>query len=221
VDYYYNCQLTGVDALCFYGSHPVFGDYDTNSQYFITNWFVSLTWFALNLFYKDQISIWCMHPCAMREAGHIHIWTKKEQPSEGAAGGSKEKVHLLVTWMRAAQRGCTSQALREGRESMVQVESTKEGVPFFAFEATRYLYNPKSGKFQVPKTNIAGKSFADFHDEKNTGLSSDAVRHRLCDFGPNKIPFERRSVLRLFRDETMTYFYLYQVMMYLVWFWFR
>ena len=27
-DYYWQCQMLGIDALCFYGSYPIFGGYD-------------------------------------------------------------------------------------------------------------------------------------------------------------------------------------------------
>ena len=219
-DYYYDCELSGVDALCFFGSHPIFGDYATNSSYFICNWFMSLFWFGMNLMYKDKIHIWFMHPCSMSEADHLHIWTKNSHSNLDSTE-NLEKTNTLVLWMRKARKCLTSQELQDGRDCIVEIQVNAVGVPYFIFEATRYLYNPSSDLYQVPITSITGKSFADFHLEGKNGLSNDIVSNRQFVFGPNKIPFERRSVLKLFKDEIKTYFYLYQLMMYLVWFWFR
>lgn len=220
VDYYYDCQLGGVDAMCFYGSHPVFGDYDTNSEYFITTWFLALAWFGLNLVCKDRIGVWFMHPCAMMDADHVHVWVGNAKTATDG-GGAGEKIHFLVRWIRAARRWYTAQHLQDGRECVVAVERAEDGKSYFIFEATRYLYNPRSRLFQRPLSRTSGQPYAAFHAAGTQGLSADEVRFRACRFGLNRIPFTRRSVGRLFRDEVMTCFYLYQMMMYLVWFWFR
>jgi cation-transporting P-type ATPase 13A3/4/5 len=95
---------------------------------------------------------------------------------------------------------------------------TPTGTPFFIHDATRYLYNQASCAYVIPNDDVIGKTYADFHKQKS-GLSDKKVSNFLSLFGINKIPFERRSVGNIAADEVFTYFYFYQFIMYIVWFW--
>ena len=173
----------------------------------------------MNLLVKDKIPIWFMHPSLLSEADNVYIWAKNST-QENSMGGT-EKVHFLVRQMRRFKQSCLSEHLQEGRESIVKVNRTAKDKPYIIFEATRYIYNENCEQFQIPKASIAGKCFADFHAESQLGLSKETVQQKQDIFGLNKIPFERRSISRIFRDEVLTFFYLYQFVMYLVWLWFR
>lgn len=62
----------------FYGSYPIFGDYDLQSEFFFTNWILAFMWFVFLLMYKDQLVGWFMIPSTMQEATHMYVWTKNE-----------------------------------------------------------------------------------------------------------------------------------------------
>lgn len=77
-DYYWGCEFTGMDNMCFYGSYPIFGDYDLQSEFFFTNWALCFVWFVFLLVYKDQLVGWFMIPSSMQEATHMYVWTRNE-----------------------------------------------------------------------------------------------------------------------------------------------
>jgi hypothetical protein len=78
IDYYWMCQFTGIDNMCFYGSYPLLGGYDMQSKFFFVNWIMSFVWFLILLIYKDQLAGWFMVPTTMEEATHMYVWTKNE-----------------------------------------------------------------------------------------------------------------------------------------------
>lgn len=43
-DYYRNCQVSGIDGLCFYGDYYIFGTFDFNSK--VWNGHTSAYWLA-------------------------------------------------------------------------------------------------------------------------------------------------------------------------------
>ena len=77
-DYYFDCEFRGIDSMCFYGSYPIFGDYDLQSEFFFTNWILCFAWFVILLVYKDQLVGWFMVPSTMQDATHMYVWTKNE-----------------------------------------------------------------------------------------------------------------------------------------------
>lgn len=214
VDFYYDCELEGIDALCYYGSYPVFGDYDTNSEYFFTIWVLSLTWYACLLAFKNQLRGWFMIPCAMETATHMYVWSRDRD----TVTMDLDDAYQVVKWVRAAQVFVTPQRLREGHEAFVEIQRTPTGVPFFVHDATRYLYSKVEGAYVIPENDVIGDTYAAFHQRKD-GLTDKKVNEYLSLFGVNKIPFERRSIRSIATDEIFTYFYFYQFAMYIVWFW--
>jgi hypothetical protein len=38
-DFYNKCQVGGIDNLCFFGDHFIFGDYLNNGQVFFVVWY--------------------------------------------------------------------------------------------------------------------------------------------------------------------------------------
>jgi hypothetical protein len=77
-DYYWDCEFEGMDNMCFYGSYPIFGDYDLQSEFFFTNWILCFIWCVILLIYKDQLHGWFMIPSTMQDATHMYVWTKNE-----------------------------------------------------------------------------------------------------------------------------------------------
>lgn len=214
IDFYYDCEVGGIDALCYYGSYPIFGDYDTNAEYFFTTWVLSFVWYAFLLMYKDQLRGWFMIPCDMERATHMYVWSRDiVTPSNDF-----DDTYEVVKWIRRAQMFVTPERLRDGHEAFVLILTTSGGTPYFVHDATRYLYSKSAGYYVVPDNDVIGRTYSDFHQKKN-GLSDKKVNDYLTLFGVNKIPFERRPIGAIAADEFFTYFYFYQFIMYIVWFW--
>jgi cation-transporting ATPase 13A3/4/5 len=54
-DCYNQCQLTGIDAMCFYGNYPVFGSYTPNSYYFFAWWWGAMLWLGMWIYFKEEV----------------------------------------------------------------------------------------------------------------------------------------------------------------------
>ena len=54
-DQYYQCQVLGFDSQCYYGSYPITGSFETNSEIFMAYWFFFVTWFGFVLYSKNWI----------------------------------------------------------------------------------------------------------------------------------------------------------------------
>jgi cation-transporting ATPase 13A3/4/5 len=223
-DVYFGCQVRSVDSLCAFGSYPIFGSFETNEPYFFTYWCLSMSWFVGLFLLRDLIPTFFMQTCSMRDAEYMYVWAKDvlemNSSEEEAAARSCEytdtEPYQIVKWVRALRARFTPQRLREGHESTVLVQRNADGVPFFVHEATRYVYNDASHAFGVP---VVGMTFAEVLSSKESGLSSALANKKLATIGENKIPFECDTMLGLAKKEFLSFFYLYQLAMYMVWFW--
>lgn len=214
IDFYNDCELEGIDSLCYYGSYPLFGNYDTNAEYFFAVWILSLIWYVFILVFNDQLRGWFMIPCSMEEATHMYVWSRDAVSQTNDLDDS----YQVVRWVRMVQKYVTPERLREGHEAFVEVQRTSTGVPFFVHDAMRYLYSKSASTFLIPQNDVIGTTYSDFHSRAG-GLPDKKVSDYLALFGVNKIPFERRSIGKISADEVFTYFYFYQFIMYIVWFW--
>ena len=221
VDSYFDCQLKSIDSLCYYGSYPILGTYDSNSEYFFTIWVISVTWFGTLLVYKNQIRGFFMEPCEMLQAEYMYVWSKDalvNSDSSRSCEYTDTSPVLLVQCIRRVRLSLTPIHLREGHESLEKMMVNAHNVPYFVHESTRYVYNASTSSFRIPSEQTL-RTFMDFHASIDNGLDSIHAEKKLAIFGPNKIPFERSSMGSLFKKELFTYFYFYQAIMYAVWFW--
>ena len=217
VDVYLHCQFRGVDCLCNYGSWPIFGNYDTSANYFFSTWCLSTTWYLFIVIYRDQLRGWFMLPSSVSEATHMYVWSRDVISSDGDI--LSEDIPIIVKWLRKIRMDLTPKHLRDGHESIVEILTGNDGSRFFIHETTRYTYDEIRQCFHIPDTEVCGTTYSDFHSHKK-GLTSLNSQLYLAKFGPNKIPFERKSVLGLLSQEMISYFYFYQFASYIVWFWF-
>lgn len=223
-DVYYGCQLKSVDSLCPYGSYPIFGTFDNNEPHFFTFWCISMAWFIGLFLLRDIIPTWFMQTCSMRDAEYMYVWAKDalavDSAAEEAVARSCEytdtEPYQIVKWVRALRAYVTPKRLREGHESTVPVQRNADGVPYFVHEATRYVFSESSSGFGVPKIDM---TFQEVLSSKEEGLMSAVANKKLAILGENKIPFECDSILGLVKKEFLSFFYLYQLAMYMVWFW--
>lgn len=218
VDVYLDCQFKGIDNLCNYGSWPIFGSYDTNAEYFFVVWVLSTLWYLGIVIFRDQIRGWFMLPCSMSDATHMYIWSRDIITSDNEI--LFEEVSIFVKWLRELRIKFTPKHLRDGHETIVNIITGTDNSRFFIHETTRYTYDEITKSFHIPLSkNICGNTYNDLHKSIN-GLTSLKSQLFLMKYGPNKIPFERKTILTLLSQEMITYFYYYQFVMYIVWFWF-
>lgn len=72
-DYYWMCQVKGIDALCFYGSYPIFGGYTPSSKVLFFLWVTSTAWFAFWLSFQNKIVNQFRVGCDAERATHVYI----------------------------------------------------------------------------------------------------------------------------------------------------
>lgn len=72
-DYYWQCQILGIDALCFYGQYPIFGNYDVNGKVFFVIWALSSVWYAFWLSFQGKIVNWFRVACDAERATHVFV----------------------------------------------------------------------------------------------------------------------------------------------------
>jgi predicted P-type ATPase len=217
VDVYLDCQFRGVDCLCNYGSWPILGDYDTSANYFFTTWCLSTVWYLGIVIYRDQLRGWFMLPCSVAEATHMYVWSRDVISSDGEI--LSDEVPFIVQWLRKLRMDLTPKHLQDGHETIVEVLTSTDKSRFFIHETTRYTFDENTQLFRIPDLNVCGVTYTDFHS-RIQGLSSTNSQLYLMKFGPNKIPFERNTILSLLSQEMISYFYFYQFVSYIVWFWF-
>ena len=68
VDYYWECELTGLNNMCFYGSYPIFGNYNRNSTVLFGTWLCSLAAYSHLLVYSARLRNFYRLPCAVEAA---------------------------------------------------------------------------------------------------------------------------------------------------------
>ena len=211
VDYYWGCQLKGIDALCFYGSYPLSGGYAGNSMFFFVFWWVALVFFSSLLIMKVKVRNFFREPCSARLAQYVWVWVPLEEEVLMKASTP------LVRWLRTLKKRLPGGA-QHGFELTVPVRQTSAGTRYYELQATRYVLDSKLGAF-LPAQHTAVRTYEDAH-RLSRGLGAKeaaAIKDRV---GPNLIPFEPDTVMEAVRSEFFTGFYLYQLMVYMVWIWF-
>ena len=97
VDYYVDCQMKGIDNLCFYGKYPIFGNYAENSRVFFAAWFALNVWLAVAFFFKNDLRDFFREPCALDDAKLVRVWIADDEEQLNAESSA------LVRGARAVQ----------------------------------------------------------------------------------------------------------------------
>jgi len=99
----------------------------------------------------------------------------------------------------------------------VPVLQSEDGKNYMVFECKRYIVQP-DGSIKQAEAHI-GPTNAEIH-AGGQGLTIAQHRTLINTVGQNFIPFGVSPLGELIAEEIVTFFYLYQIMMYVVWFWF-
>lgn len=215
LDYYDGCQFTGVDNLCFYGDYLIFGGWTTNSELLFQSWWLMLLWFLPLIALRNQIGTFFKDRCQLCEAEFVWVWVPDQ--TEGTKNVlSPGAVVLMVRRLRELYGRFSSTT--GGHDGTVAVQANSQGRKFFVFECTRYMIIPGSDQFEK-STVTCGTTYSQIHATSN-GLSAAAHGDLLDQAGENVIPFVVATWGEAAASEFLSMFYLYQFLIYYVWFWF-
>ncbi len=89
----------------------------------------------------------------------------------------------------------------------------------FGFQHLRYVYSKKFRRF-TPSSISMGITYENLLDETE-GLTDEQYHERLQVIGTNKIEIKMPSIWESLVAEFFSFFYIYQIMCYYVWYYFR
>ncbi|KAL3158258.1 hypothetical protein ABBQ38_010509 [Trebouxia sp. C0009 RCD-2024] len=207
-DYYRNCQVSGIDGLCFYGDYYIFGSFDFNSKIMFAIWWLTAVWFFTWVLNYGKVRNWFREVCYVGQAGNVHVWAPAEVRILTA------NASPLVWLVRHAKSVLYPMAFR-GHGQTLRVHKTRAGLKYFVFEGMRFIV---SGDKLTRASFVVGTSYMDYHQAAK-GLQADEAAQRLDLLGSNSIPYKATSWPRLFVDECFRLFHVYQYIMYTLQMW--
>lgn len=207
-DTYNRCEVAGIDNLCFYGNHVIFGAYDFNAMIFFVIWWLAAIWFTAWVFNRGRVHNWFRIPCDLSQAHVVYVWVPDQ----------KEVLSINVSYLIKMARTIKSKLISpesRGHYEIIHIEKTVSGQHFFLFQGQRYLIKGNS----IYKASInVGNMFSDFYQCEG-GLTVQEAEKRHEILGPNEIPFKPESLVYIACVELFSLFHVYQLIMYLLWFW--
>ncbi|KAL3676686.1 hypothetical protein R1sor_026634 [Riccia sorocarpa] len=208
VDTYNGCQVGGIDNLCFFGNNFIFGTYELNGKVFFTVWWLAAVWFTTWVLNKGRVHNWFRTPCELSKASVVYVWSKNEQEILSA------NVFPLVLFLRVLKKRIVPPKTR-GHYECIPVEYTKTGYRFFLYQGQRYNLSGDS----VARAELkVGITLTNFHQGVE-GLSKHEAEERIEQVGLNEIPFKPEPLIIIIIDELFTLFHVYQLLMYILWYW--
>eukprot|EP00250_Pteridium_aquilinum_P014895 c22269_g1_i1 orf=370-4158(-) len=207
-DTYNQCEVGGIDNLCFYGNHVIFGTYDFNAVIFFVIWWLAAIWFTGWVVNHDRVRNWFRCPCDLSQAHVVNVWTLDQ----------KEVLSVNVSYVIELVRTIKNKLLppeSRGHFQTIPVARTARGQHFFLFRGQRYLI--KGNSIYRASINV-GSMFSDFYQCEG-GLTQQEAEQRHDIIGQNEIPFKPESLMHTTRTELFSLFHVYQLIMYLLWFW--
>ncbi|KAH7415779.1 hypothetical protein KP509_14G060200 [Ceratopteris richardii] len=207
-DTYNQCEVGSIDNLCFYGNHVIFGSYDFNAMVFFVIWWLAAIWFLGWVINRGRVRNWFRMPCTLSEAHVINVCALEQREVLSV------NVLFIIKLFRRIQRRIIPPESR-GFSETVSVTKTSQGLHFFLFRGERYLIKGNG----IHKASIPfGNTYADIH-QCESGLSQEEAEQRFAIIGKNEIPFQPDPLLKTACAELSSLFHVYQLIMYLSWFW--
>ncbi|KAI5068182.1 hypothetical protein GOP47_0017102 [Adiantum capillus-veneris] len=207
-DAYNQCEVGGIDNLCFYGNHVIFGSYEFNAKIFFVIWWLAAIWFIGWVINRGRVRNWFRLPCTLSQAHVVNVWAQDQREVLSV------NVSFVIQMVRIIQNKLIPLENRGHFETHL-VTRTAQGQHFFVFRGERYLIKGNS----ILKASIrAGNSFSDFHQGEG-GLTQEEAERRFNIIGKNEIPFQPETLMQTTCEELFSLFHVYQLVMYLSWFW--
>lgn len=238
LDYYYGCEWKWPSKLCFIGTFPIFGSFDTNSYVFLVVWCISVAWFFLLIDNSGgQMVKYFGLRTPFHKASVICVYVQERQ--ETISSGYSRTLALRKSLLRLAAKILRRKELPGGFLSLSGTSSQTlplkydpvSRMQFVEFRCQRYVYDPVSDGFQQhdPSSSLhrGHEAFTELLAHgglRSRGTSADGafmtVEEMYRTAGPNRIPFEVDSMGQALTEEFCTYFFLYQFSIYAVCVWF-
>ena len=180
VDYYWECELTGLNNMCFYGSYPVFGNYSRNSTVLFGTWLCSLAAYSHLLIYSARLRNFYRLPCAVEAAQHVAILLPPEADSI---------VVPRPRWLVRQQRRLQARLgeSRPRRWHTAPLHRAASGAAFVEFRCARYVL--RDGRFARAEAALVGATLSSLVAGE-AGLAEERRAALLSEVGPNRIAFE-------------------------------
>ena len=210
VDYYWECELTGLNNMCFYGSYPIFGNYNRNSTVLFGTWLCSLAAYSHLLVYSARLRNFYRLPCAVEAAQHVAILLPPEADSVVVP-----RPRWLVRQKRRLQARLGE--ARPRRWHTAPLHRAASGTAYVEFRCARYVL--RDGRFVRAEAALVGETLSSLV-AAGAGLAEERRAALLSEVGPNRIAFDVDPLGVALRKEFFSYFYLYQFQLYVVWLWF-
>lgn len=176
---------------------------------FISLWVISTVWFVVVVVYRFKILNFFRFPTALDKCTRVLMF-KPELTETMLADRSGVAQFVLKVESFFFPHS------RQGYEETVNVHSTAEGVRFLEFQHLRYTYDDVEGKF-IPGSIVLPDSYDKILSDSQ-GLSNAEYARRLDIVGRNAIEVEMPSLPTSVVDEFFSFFYIYQLMCYYVWY---
>ncbi|KAG3184063.1 hypothetical protein C6341_g5196 [Phytophthora cactorum] len=176
---------------------------------FISLWVIATVWFVVVVVYRFKILNFFRYPTALDKCTRVLMY--KPEVTET----------MLVDRSGVAQMVLKIESFlfphsRQGVEETVTVHTTTEGTRYLEFQHLRYSFDDVEGKF-IPGSVVLPDSYDKILSDSQ-GLTSDEHARRLDVVGRNAIEVEMPSWATSIVDEFFSFFYIYQLMCYYVWY---
>ncbi|MCO5592424.1 hypothetical protein L7F22_046427 [Adiantum nelumboides] len=207
-DTYNQCEVGGIDNLCFYGNFVIFGSYNFNAVIFFVIWWLAALWFTGWVVNRNKVHNWFRLPCTLSQAHVVNVWALDQREVLSA------NVSYIIEVVRLIKRKLAPPETR-GHFETICVTKTALGQRFFLFRGQRYLIKDNS----IQRASIdVGNVFSEFY-QCEAGLTQHEAEQRFDFIGQNEIPFRPESLLKTTCAELFSLFHVYQLIMYMLWFW--
>lgn len=206
LDVYIDCELNSWNAMCFFGSYPISGNYNRSSVILYSTWVVVLVTYSHLLIYKEVLPNWYRLPCKARDATHLAVKAPVMEKERHVFNPSS-----IVLAYRRITNFRKSDKVAIAWET-IPVLTTEDGLKYVDYRCSRFVL--KGEHYMKAELRLAGTAIGELASQTG-GLASGRTRTLLQLVGPNAIPFDVDSYTTSICKEFGRFFYLYQFQMYI------
>ncbi|KAG2529214.1 hypothetical protein JM18_001728 [Phytophthora kernoviae] len=176
---------------------------------YISLWVIATVWFVVVVVYRFKILNFFRYPTALDNCTRVLMF-KPEVTETMLADRSGVSQFVLKVEKAIFLHS------RQGVEETINVKTTAEGARYLEFQHLRYTFDEVEGKF-IPGSIVLPDTFDKILSDSQ-GLSSAEHDRRQDIVGRNAIEVDMPSLLTSIVDEFFSFFYIYQLMCYYVWY---
>ncbi|TYZ68913.1 hypothetical protein PybrP1_012251, partial [[Pythium] brassicae (nom. inval.)] len=176
---------------------------------FITEWVVTSVWLAVVVVFSEQIINFFRIPDSLDRCNRVTLF--KPEVTEVLLADRSGVSQLVMRVEKFIFRN-----VREGYKATVPVHTTAEGDRYIEFQHLRYTFDDAEGRF-VPGSVVLPDTYDRILSD-SAGLTTVEHTRRLNVVGRNAIEVEMPSFGKSIVDEFFSFFYIYQLMCYYVWY---